>query len=274
MTILDQIIQNKLKEVALAKKRLPLSLLKQKLLKTDFPRRHFRTNRRLQLIAEVKAKSPSAGIIRTKIDVNKLAKQFQNRGASAISVLTDHKYFGGSLKNLQQAKAAVKLPVLRKEFVIDKYQLFESRLYGADMVLLITAVLKSRIGEFVKLALRLNLQPIIEVHTESELKNVLKLVQPSEQIVIGINNRDLKTFNVPLDTSLRLIKLIPKKFIRISESGVFEVNQLRQLSSAGFDGVLIGTGLAKNPELFEYFVGAGFSRPSSQTGGQARPLQP
>lgn len=253
MTILDTIIANKKLELAVSKKRASLTSLKRKLSSAKRLTRRFTKTGNLQLIAEVKAKSPSAGAIRSNINSGQLAKQFQNKGAAAVSVLTDKKFFGGSLQNLSLAKQAVKLPVLRKEFIIDPYQLYESKLYGADVVLLIAAVLKSKIGAFTQLALKLNLQPLIEVHNKAELQRILKTIKPSANIIIGINNRDLKTFKVDLNTSLRLIKMIPKTFIRISESGISDVSQLRRLSQAGFDAVLIGGGLAKNPKLFNYF---------------------
>ena len=253
MTILNQIIFHKKQEVAFAKKRVPFSSLKQKSSKVKFPTHRLEKTGQLQLIAEIKAKSPSAGVIRKKPDVAKLAKQFEAQGASAISVLTDKKYFGGSLKNLSTTKKVVQLPVLRKEFIINKYQIYESKVYGANIILLIATVLKNKIKDYVKLTLSLGLQPLVEVHNITELKQVLRQIKPSSQVIIGINNRDLKTFKIQLDTSLKLIKFIPKQFIRISESGVFEVNQLKQLSKAGFDAVLIGGGLVKNPNLFEYF---------------------
>lgn len=253
MTILDNIIRDKKKEVALAKKRVALNFLKQQILKSKKNIRQFKKTGNLQLIAEIKAKSPSAGVVRAKINAVNLARQFQAGGASAISVLTDKKYFGGSLKNLSAAQKAANLPILRKEFIIDPYQVYESRVFGADIILLIAAVLKNRIKDFVSLALKLNLQPLIEVHGKKEMLMVLKLVKPSPHIIIGINNRDLKTFKIELNTSLSLAKMIPDKFIKISESGVFEISQLQKLSAAGFDGVLIGGGLVKNPKLFEYF---------------------
>ena len=253
MRILDKIIANKIKEVALSKKRLPLAVIKRKLSESDCPARILRKSARLQLIAEIKPKSPSAGVIRKGLNAAKLAEEFENRGASAISVLTDKKYFGGSLKNLSEAKKTASLPILRKDFIFDPYQFYESRLYGADLALLIAGVIKNKIKEFVKLANELKLQALIEVHDAGELKSVLKLVQPSEKIIIGVNSRDLKTFKVDLNTSLRLVKIIPKKFIKVSESGVSRIHQLKKLSSAGFDAVLIGQGLVENPGLFNYF---------------------
>lgn len=253
MTILDEIVANKRKEVSAAKKRLPLTLLKDRLLKTNFPARAVEKNGRLQLIAEIKPKSPSAGLIGKNIDPGSLAKNFQSRGASAISVLTDKKYFGGSLQNLSKARKNSGLPILRKEFIFDAYQLYESKLFGADLVLLIAAVLNKRIKHFVKLCLSLGLQPLIEVHNLQELKNVLKLVKPSPKIIIGINNRNLKTFKVDVKTSLELINKIPKGFIRISESGIKNIGELKQIFKAGFNGVLIGEGLAVTPGLFDYF---------------------
>lgn len=254
MTILDKIVADKKIEVALAKKRLPLNALKKKLSGIHFPIHQLQKTRRLQLIAEIKSKSPSAGLIRAKVDAKKLAKEFEAKGASAISVLTDGKYFGGSAKNLSLARKASVLPILRKDFIVDLYQVYETVSLGADIILLIAGVLSSKIKDFAELSLSLGLQPLIEVHNRQELKNVLKLVRPSEKIIIGVNNRDLKAFTVNLQTGLDLIKLIPKKFIRISESGISGVKDLKQLSAAGFDGALIGEGLAKNKKLFNYFV--------------------
>lgn len=253
MTILDKIVTNKKREVALAKKRTPLNDLKKQAARIKLPGRTLLKSEKLQLIAEIKPKSPSAGIIRTNFNVVNLVKEFQANKASAISVLTDKKYFGGSLKNLPLAKKASSVPILRKEFIIDEYQLFESKVCGADLVLLIVSVLKNKLKHFVELSLQLKLQPLIEVHGKNEVMMVLKQIKVSPKIIIGVNNRNLKTFKTSLDVSLKLIKFIPKQFIRISESGIFETGQLRKLSKAGFDGVLIGAGLFKNPKLFNYF---------------------
>ncbi len=253
MTILHSIIRDKKIELKAVKKLMSLSELKNKFAILPQSSNFLRKTKHLQLIAEIKPKSPSNGVIRKKINPLAISREFKKKGASAISVLTEHKYFGGKLEYLHSVSQTSSLPILRKDFIFDIYQLYESKVSGASLVLLIASVLKRQLPLFVKLALALNLQPLIEVHNSAELALVLKLIAPSEKIIIGINNRDLKTFKVDLNTSLELIKLIPKKFIRISESGVFEFGELTQLSKAGFDGVLIGEGLVKNPKLFTYF---------------------
>ena len=253
MNILDKIVLNKKKEVAQAKRILPLGILKTRLAKKKREIIFFSKTNKLQLIAEIKFASPSRAVVRKQTKVGQLAKNFEKQGASAISVLTDKKFFKGSAKKLSIAKKTTSLPVLRKDFICDQYQLYETAAMGADMVLLIAAILKSRTAGFVKLAMQLNLQPLIEVHNKAELRQVLQTIPANRKILIGVNNRNLKTFKISLQTSLDLIKLIPSDFIRISEIGVTNVPQLKALRRAGFDAVLIGGGLADNPALFKYF---------------------
>lgn len=254
MNILNQILRNKKREVFKQKKIKPLGLLKKEAGKVKRPVLYLKKTSRLRLIAEIKPKSPSAGVIRANADPLKIAREFTLKGAAAISVLTDEKYFGGSLKMFSAVRGVSRLPLLRKEFIIDPYQVYETKVCGANIILLIASALKRRIAKFTDLALSLGLQPLIEVRNSAEVKAVLKLIKPNKQIIIGINNRDLKTFQIDLRTSINLVKLIPKKFIRISESGIFNSLQLEMLRAAGFDGVLIGSGLVKNSKLFNYFL--------------------
>ena len=207
----------------------------------------------LQLIAEVKAKSPSGGMIRADFDPKKLAQSFEQGGASAISVLTDNKYFGGSLDDLKKVQEAADLPILRKDFIVDPYQIYESKAAGADVILLIARSTRDNLRELLDLALELDLQVLIEVHNKEELDFVLKRIPVSNDILIGINNRDLAAFTVDIDTCLNLVNQIPDRYIKVAESGIEKVAQLNELESADFDLVLIGTGLANNPELLNYF---------------------
>lgn len=198
------------------------------------------------VIAEVKRGSPSRGIIRRDFDPPAIAAAYEAGGAAAVSVVTEKNHFGGSKEYLRRVKERISLPVLRKDFLVHPYQIYESYNLGADWVLLIAACLTStELRQIHEAALSLGMEALLEIHDESELARVLEL----NPRIIGINNRDLKTFEVDLDTSLRLKELIPP-FIRvISESGIGSRRQLIRLREAGFSGVLVGEYLLKSDNI-------------------------
>lgn len=199
------------------------------------------------IIAELKKASPSKGLIREEFDVAWLAKRYAEGGATALSVLTDEPYFQGSLTNLEIASEAVPLPCLRKDFIIDEYQVLEARAHKADAILLIAAALSDEDMEnFIGMAHDLELDVLCEVHNHLELDHVLALAEPPE--AIGVNNRDLNTFEVSLETSLELIDGIPNTRVRIAESGITSAADIARLRKAGFDAFLIGESLMRQPD--------------------------
>jgi indole-3-glycerol phosphate synthase len=244
MNILDKIILDKRKEVALKKQVIPISQLENSVL---FERKTLSLSEQLinsqtGIIAEHKRRSPSKAVINQSLDVSEVASGYENAGVSGMSVLTDSKYFGGSLDDLLMARAASKLPLLRKEFIIDPYQVLEAKAFGADLILLIAAVLSEKeIEELSLLAQRIGLEVLLEVHSEEELK---KSLFPSINM-IGVNNRNLKTFEVSLETSKTLAKSIPDDFVKVSESGISSVNAIKELKTYGFKGFLIGENFMK-----------------------------
>jgi indole-3-glycerol phosphate synthase len=203
---------------------------------------------RLKIIAEFKRRSPSLGVIRDDLSAADVARRYERGGACAISVLTDEKYFGGSLEDLSTARSSAKLPVLRKDFIIDPIQIYEAAIAGADAVLLIVAALDDALlGRLREVAEdELGLDALVEVHTSGEVRRALD----AGAKIIGVNNRDLKTFQISLNTSERLIAEAPPDSIMISESGLLSAESLRRLRSLGYHGFLIGEALmrAGDPE--------------------------
>ncbi|MGO9571283.1 MAG: indole-3-glycerol phosphate synthase TrpC [Desulfomonilaceae bacterium] len=198
------------------------------------------TGSRIHVIAEIKKGSPSRGILRPDADPEQLARAYAQGGASAISVLTEADHFFGSLGALTMVKSAVSLPVLRKDFILDPYQVVETRASGADSFLLIAALLDRRsLGSLMKEGRKWGLEPLVEVHDVDELEMALK----AGARVIGINNRDLNTFRVDVNISLNLIKQVPTDCVAVSESGIQTRDQIVRLADAGFRGVLIGESL-------------------------------
>ncbi|WP_340065331.1 indole-3-glycerol phosphate synthase TrpC [Ascidiimonas aurantiaca] len=247
MTILEKIIHDKKKEVALKKQVVPVSQLETSAL---FERPVHSLSQRIKttpggIIAEHKRRSPSKSVINQQLNVYEVASGYEKAGVSGMSVLTDGKYFGGSLEDLLLARASCKLPLLRKEFIIDEYQLIEAKAYGADAVLLIAAVLNSQqLKALSECAFALGLEVLLEVHNRKELDKALSLNVP----ILGINNRDLKTFKVSLETSRNLAALIPDTFIKVSESGIHSAEAIQQLKSYGFSGFLIGENFMKTED--------------------------
>lgn len=263
--ILDKIVQTKRKEIELAKRERTLGELESAL--ADAPRvRNFfaactrRPGRLVNVIAEIKRASPSAGTIREAVDPPAIARQYAQAGAGAISVLTDREYFGGSLDDLRAVRAAVELPLLRKDFVIDPYQLYESRVAGADAILLIAECLKpGALMDMMILAASLKLTCLVEVHGMEAFMRVRSMIgfPHAAYSLLGINNRDLKTFKVDLGTTIRLGELAEDSRTLVSESGIRTRSDVERLRAAGVNTVLVGEALmraddvaAKMDELF------------------------
>ncbi len=244
MTILDRIIIDKIKEVELRKKVFSRAYWEQSPL---FEREGFSLSQRLQdshsgIIAEHKRRSPSQNNINSSLSVHQVAQSYEKAGVCGISVLTDQKYFGGSLEDLTAARAVCQLPLLRKEFVIDPYQLFEAKAHGADVILLIAAVLdREQIRQLSQTAQTLGLEVLLEVHNPSELQ---KALMPSLDL-LGVNNRNLKTFEVSLDTSKALAEHIPDDFVKVTESGISSTAAIQALQPYGYRGFLIGENFMK-----------------------------
>jgi indole-3-glycerol phosphate synthase len=201
------------------------------------------------VIAEIKKASPSKGLIRTDFDAAWLAERYRAGGAAALSVLTDEPFFQGSLRNLELASATVPLPCLRKDFMVDEYQIVEARAHCADAILLIAAALTdNEMRRFALAAHEIELDVLVEVHTAEELDRVLQSLGETGADAIGVNNRDLKTFEVSLDRSIELVSKIPSQVVRVAESGISTPGDLEKLRSAGFDAFLIGESLMRKPD--------------------------
>jgi indole-3-glycerol phosphate synthase len=247
MNILDKIVVDKRKEVALKKELIPASQLEDSVLfdKPTISLAQTLRNSTTGIIAEHKRRSPSKSVINQSLNVQDVAKDYENAGVCGMSVLTDGKYFGGSLDDLLLARSVCNLPLLRKEFVIDEYQIIEAKAYGADVILLIAAILsRAKIKHFSELAKSLQLDVLLEVHNEAELQ---KSIMPSLDM-LGVNNRNLKTFEVSLETSKKLSEQIPDEFTKVSESGISSVKAIQELKSYGYQGFLIGENFMKTHE--------------------------
>jgi len=201
------------------------------------------------VIAEIKKASPSKGLIRSAFDPAWLARRYRAGGAAALSVLTDEPYFQGSLRNLEMASAAAPLPCLRKDFIVDEYQIVEARAHRADAILLIVAALDgAELKQLAKAARSLTLDVLVEVHTAEELDCVLDALGETGADAIGVNNRDLKTFEVSAETSMALAARIPASVVRVTESGISTREEIARLRKAGFDAFLIGESLMRQPD--------------------------
>ncbi len=249
--ILDKIISHKLKELQLEQKQVPLTILKSKLDKIP-PTKDFRSaisqSNGINLIAEVKKKSPSKGIIREDFDPIDIAEIYSENGAAAISVLTDVQFFDGRLDYLSSIQKVVDIPLLRKDFTIDEYHIFQARVAGADAILLIVAALTpSQLHEFMKIATSLSLASLVEVHTKAELEIALDVGAE----IIGINNRDLKTFNTDIATTFQLLDSIPSDKVVVSESGIYTRADVAALEDAGVNAILVGESLMRSRNIGE-----------------------
>ncbi len=246
MNILDKIVADKLKEVELKKALIPISQLENSVL---FERNCTSLAECLKngsgIIAEHKRRSPSKSVINQSLNVQDVALGYERADASGISVLTDGKYFGGSLEDLLYARASVKIPILRKEFMIDEYQVKEAKAYGADAILLIAAVLtEKQMINLANTAKNLGMDVLLEIHNEEELKKSLKV----NTDMIGVNNRNLKTFEVSIDNSKKLAQLIPDEYVKVSESGISNTKAISELKKYGYEGFLIGENFMKTED--------------------------
>jgi len=197
------------------------------------------------IIAEIKKASPSKGVLAETFDPRSIARLYASGGASALSVLTDREFFQGSLEDLEAARAAVNLPVLRKDFTIDEVQVIEAAAHGADAILLIAAILDvAEMRRFRELAAGYHMASLVEVHNEAELDAALE----SGADIVGVNNRDLNTFEVTLETSLRLVRRMPDSVVKVSESGIHSHADVECLEGAGFNAFLVGEHLMKSPD--------------------------
>lgn len=253
--ILDQIIAHKRTEVAAARAKVPQEELAEQAAVAARPRNFFaavtRRNSHLRVIAEIKRASPSAGTIRQDFDPVAIARAYHAAGAAAISCLTDEKFFQGSLGYIDQIKSAVPLPVLRKDFIVDPYQLYESRVYGADAVLLIAECLpEAELIDMLILATQLQLTVLLEVHDVGDLLKVRPHIGFPHRgyCLLGINNRDLKTMTTDLNHTLRLIDMVEDTSILVSESGIRTHADVVRLKRAGVQAVLVGEHLMKQPD--------------------------
>lgn len=251
MNILDKIIEQKKAEVEQRKRERTISELESgPFFKNEtLSFKHFLLDKnRSGIIAEFKRRSPSKGIINDKSTVSEVTAAYANYGASAISVLTDEEFFGGSLNNLLAATIN-EVPLLRKDFIIDEYQIVESKSFGAEVILLIAACLsKHEVKKLAALAKNIGLNVLLEIHNELELDHICDEVD-----VVGVNNRDLKTFNVDINRSINLSKQIPDDIIKISESGIDDVAVIKLLKQNGFSGFLIGEKFMKENDPGETF---------------------
>ena len=246
--ILDVIVARKRREVAVARESVPLAVL-EALVPNAPPVRDFfaavSAGPPVQLIAEFKRQSPSAGEIRPGATVAEVVAAYAAAGAAALSVLTDHAGFGGSLADLEAARAAVALPLLRKEFVVDFYQVVEARAHGADAVLLIAECLDDcLLRSLYRDILDLGMTPLVELHDAENLPRVLDL----GATLVGINNRNLKTMTTDLDTVLRLRGRVPDDVVLVAESGIRTRGDVERLEAAGVEAMLVGESLLKQPD--------------------------
>ncbi len=261
--ILKEILDNKRKELEQQKKQVAAELLKEQI--KNLPRcRNFhkavtkRSTRGINVIAEVKKASPSAGIIRKDFEPVEIAKIYEQCGADAISVLTDEKYFQGKLEYLTAIKKAVSVPILRKDFIIDEYQIYEARAAGADAILLIGEAFEPNDGKIIDLmilAAELTLTTLLEVHGAEELLRVRSLIDfpKAHYSVLGINNRDLTTMEVDLNTTIRLSELIGDITELVTESGIKTKADVEKIKKAGVTAALVGQVLCESEEISDKF---------------------
>ena len=246
--ILDKIVAEKKKEVEKNRRSQPVPSLEKRIASRKKPLSLTAAlrSKTIRLIAEVKKASPSKGVLKRDLKHVELAKTYAQNGAAAISVLTEVKHFQGSLKHLEKIKKEVSIPVLRKDFIFDEYQIYESAYYGADALLLIAAIINQKqLGELISLSHSLGMECLVEVHNEKELERALS----NDVNIIGINNRDLNTFNVNIDTTRKLCNLIPEDKIVVSESGIRNKNDVVKVRKWGVNAVLIGESLVTSDDI-------------------------
>ena len=246
MTILDKIIEHKRAEVARRQEEISVETLKQRTLfgrKTLSLKAFLTDPDRTGIIAEFKRRSPSKGVINDQVDVVDVTRGYTAAGASCLSVLTDEHFFGGSDEDLQKARVN-EIPILRKDFIIDEYQIVEAKAIGADVILLIAACLTpEEVKSLAVFAKKIDLEVLLEIHNEAELEHICE-----ETELVGVNNRDLKTFTVDIQRSIDLSGKIPSNKILIAESGISKVETIRHMKQAGFKGFLIGENFMKEKD--------------------------
>lgn len=248
-TVLDRIVAKKLEEIACAKKQRDLLSLREAAQHAPPPRDFLgalRGHKRVRLIAEVKKASPSKGMIRPLFEPVQIAIEYEAGGAAAISVLTDEPFFQGRLDYLTSIRDAVSIPVLRKDFILDEYQIYEARVAGADAVLLIAECLNGeQLMEFYSLIRDLGMTPLIELYAPSNLQRVLD----TGTHLVGVNNRDLHTFAVDLEHVIRLKQEMPSHVSVVAESGIFTAADVKKLADAGIDAMLVGESLMRQQDV-------------------------
>jgi indole-3-glycerol phosphate synthase len=246
MNILDEIIAHKQKEVEERKSLYPVKLLEKSIYfgsPTVSLKKYIQRPDKSGVIAEIKRKSPSKGVLNKNVSIERTSIGYMQAGASALSVLTDNKFFGGSNDDLTTARKFNFCPILRKDFTIDEYQITEAKSIGADAILLIAAALEPKVAQrLASFAHTLGLEVLLEVHDEDELKRTSDV----EADLIGVNNRSLKTFEVSIDVSKRIAPLIPGGKVRVSESGLSDPKVIAELKTYGYEGFLIGETFMKN----------------------------
>lgn len=250
MTILDKIIERKREEIAVSKSHTSIEQLKSS---EFFGRKNYSLKKSIKnrsgIIAEFKRQSPSKGIINNKVEPLEIVSAYESFGASGISILTDKDFFGGSFEDILKVRNHINIPILRKDFMIDEYQFYEAKSIGADVILLIAACLsQSQVQEFTELAHQLNMEVLLEIHTEEELKHY-----NSEIDLVGINNRNLKDFKVDLQHSVQLKDQLPKDTLSVAESGIYALGDFKFLKEKGFDGFLMGEYFMRNPDPAKAF---------------------
>lgn len=251
MNILDTIIENKKKEIAKAKSNISVQQLQDA---EFFGRETFSLKHTLKsksgIIAEFKRKSPSKGIINDTKTPLEVVSEYEKFGASAVSILTDSDFFGGSFEDIRSVRKHLNIPILRKDFMVDEYQFYEAKSIGADIILLIAACLSpTQVSEFTDLAHQLHLEVLLEIHTEEELKHINKNVD-----FVGINNRNLKDFKVDLQHSVDLKNQLPNGIYSIAESGIYSEKDFKFLKEKGFDGFLMGEYFMKGNKIQDFIA--------------------
>jgi indole-3-glycerol phosphate synthase len=250
MTILDKIIERKKEEIAAAKSSVSVNQLKDS---DFFGRKTYSLKESIKnksgIIAEFKRQSPSKGIINNNVQPLEVVSAYENFGASGISILTDSDFFGGNFNDIVSVRNEIKIPILRKDFMIDEYQFYEAKSIGADVVLLIASCLSpAQVQEFTELAHQLKLEVLLEIHTEDELKHFNSKID-----LVGINNRNLKDFKVDLQHSVQLKNQLPKEVLSVAESGIYNLEDFKFLKEKGFDGFLMGEYFMKNTDPAKAF---------------------
>ncbi|MDQ0780889.1 indole-3-glycerol phosphate synthase TrpC [Chryseobacterium sp. W4I1] len=251
MTILDKIIERKKEEIAVSKAGISVERLKNS---EFFGRKSYSLKESVKnksgIIAEFKRKSPSKGIINDRAQPLSVTSAYEYFGASGISILTDKDFFGGSFDDILNVRNYITIPILRKDFMVDEYQFYEAKSIGADAVLLIAACLSpSQVQEFTELAHSLDLEVLLEIHTDEELEHFNPKID-----LVGINNRNLKDFKVDLQHSVQLKDLLPKNVLSVAESGIYSEEDFKYLKNKGFDGFLMGEYFMKNEDPANKFA--------------------